>query len=107
MPNAFESLEMRVGRVLRAEPHVAASKPCYKLWIGFGPYGTKTSAAQITSLYAPEELQGRLMVCVLNLPPRSIAGFRSEVLVLGAKDTQGSVVLLAPERDVAPGERVF
>jgi tRNA-binding protein len=107
MSNAFELLEMRVGRVLRAEPHVAARKASYKLWIGFGPYGTKTSSAQITSLYAPQDLQGRLVVCAMNLPPRRIAGFTSEVLVLGVKDAQGSVVLLAPEREVSPGEQVF
>lgn len=104
---AFQILDLRVGRVLKAEPHEKARKPSYKLWIDLGPLGVKTSSAQITALYRPEELLGRLVVCAVNLGTRSIAGFPSEVLVLGARDEEGRVVLLTPEREVPLGERVF
>ncbi len=100
-------LEMRVGRVLRAEPHEKARKPAYKLWIDFGPYGIKTSSAQITELYRPEDLVGRLVVAATNLGKKRIAGFVSEVLVLGVADAEGRVVLLQPEREVPLGHRVF
>jgi len=98
---------MRVGRVLRAEPHEKARKPAYKLWIDFGPLGVKTSSAQITELYRPEDLVGRLVVAAVNLGEKRIAGFVSEVLVLGVADAQGRVVLLEPEREVPLGGRVF
>lgn len=104
---AFQILDLRVGRVIQAEPHEKARKPSYKLWIDLGPLGIKTSSAQITDLYRPEDLKGRLVVCAVNLGTRSIAGFPSEVLVLGVKDEAGRVVLLAPEREVPLGERVF
>ena len=80
---AFETLDLRVGRVLRAEPNERARKPSYKLWIDFGPLGEKTSSAQLRALYAAEELVGRLVVAAVNLGTRNIAGFTSEVLVLG------------------------
>ncbi len=98
---------MRVGRVLRAEPHERARKPAYKLWIDFGPYGVKTSSAQLTALYRPEDLVGRLVVAAVNLGKKRIAGFVSEVLVLGVADAEGRVVLLTPEREVPLGGRVF
>ncbi len=98
---------MRVGRVLRAEPHERARKPAYKLWIDFGPYGVKTSSAQLTALYRPEDLIGRLVVAAVNLGEKRIAGFVSEVLVLGVADAEGRVVLLTPEREVPLGGRVF
>jgi len=104
---AFQTLDLRVGRILKAEPHEKARKPSYKLWIDFGPLGVKTSAAQITELYRPEDLTGRLVVAAVNLGVRSIAGFPSEVLVLGARDAAGRVVLLTPEREVPLGEKVF
>jgi len=104
---AFETLDLRVGRVLRAEPNERARKPSYKLWIDFGPAGEKTSSAQIRALYTAEELVGRLVVAVVNLGTRNIAGFVSEVLVLGLPDAQGQVVLLAVERDVPLGGRVY
>lgn len=107
MTNAFDTLEMRVGRIMRVEPNAAARKPSYKMWIDFGPLGEKTSSGQFTTLYAPENLVGRLVVCTINLGTRSIAGFPSEVLVMGANDAEGNVVLLSVERDVAPGERVY
>ena len=104
---AFAALDMRVGRVVRAEPHDRARKPAYRLWLDFGPLGARTSSAQLTELYRPEELVGRLVVAAVNLGTRSVAGFSSEVLVLGAPDDAGRVVLLAVERDVPPGVRVY
>jgi tRNA-binding protein len=104
---AFETLDLRVGRVLRAEPNERARKPAYKLWIDFGPLGEKTSSAQLRALYATEELVGRLVIAAVNLGERNIAGFKSEVLVLGLPNTAGEVVLLAAERDVPLGGRVY
>ncbi|MEN2981827.1 MAG: tRNA-binding protein [Thermus sp.] len=104
---AFQLLDLRIGRILRAEIHEKARKPSYKLWVDLGPLGVKTSSAQITELYRPETLAGRLVVCAVNLGTRVIAGFPSEVLVLGAKDAEGRVVLLTPEREVPLGEKVF
>jgi len=103
----MEGVDLRVGRVVRAEPHEKARKPAYKLWIDFGPLGVKTSSAQITELYRPEDLVGRLVVAAVDLGEKRIAGFVSQVLVLGAADAEGRVVLLTPEREVPPGSRVF
>ncbi|HKT60389.1 MAG TPA: tRNA-binding protein [Gemmatimonadales bacterium] len=105
--DAFEALDLRVGRVVRAEPNERARKPSYKLWIDFGPLGEKTSSAQLRALYTADELVGRLVVAAVNLGSRNIAGFLSEVLVLGLPDQQGKVVLLAVERDVPLGGRVY
>lgn len=104
---AFATLDMRVGRILRAEPNERARKPSYKLWIDFGPLGEKTSSAQLRALYAAEDLVGRLVVAAVNLGSRNIAGFTSEVLVLGLPDESGEVVLLAVEREVPLGGRVY
>ncbi len=104
---AFEALDLRVGRIVRVEPNEKARKPAYKLWVDLGPLGIRTSSAQLTELYAPEDLQGRLVIAAVNLGVRRIAGFPSEVLVLGVPDADGRVVLLAPEREVPPGGRVF
>lgn len=104
---AFQTLDLRVGRVLRAEPNERARKPSYKLWIDFGTMGEKTSSAQLRALYRPEELVGRQVVAAVNLGSRNIAGFTSEVLVLGLPDEAGEVVLLAAERDVPLGGRVY
>jgi tRNA-binding protein len=104
---AFEALDLRVGRVLRAEANERARKPSYKLWIDFGPLGEKTSSAQLRRLYRAEDLVGRLVVAAVNLGIRNIAGFMSEVLVLGLPDAAGEVVLLAVEREVPPGGRVY
>jgi tRNA-binding protein len=109
--DVFDRVDMRAGRITRVEPFPEARKPSYKLEIDFGPLGTRKSSAQLTAHYAPEELLGRLVVAVVNFPPRRIAGFASEVLVLGLPDAgvarEGGVILLAPERDVEPGARVF
>jgi tRNA-binding protein len=104
---AFETLDLRVGRVLRVEPNEKARKPAYGLWIDFGPLGEKRSSAQLVDLYQPEELVGRLVVAAVNLGMRVIAGFTSEVLVLGLPDAGGRVVLLAVEREVPLGGRVY
>ena len=104
---AFETLDLRVGRVLRVSLNERARKPSYKLWIDFGPLGEKASSAQLRALYTAEELVGRLVVAAVNLGTRNIAGFMSEVLVLGLPDEQGNVVLLAVEREVPLGGRVY
>jgi tRNA-binding protein len=105
--DAFNTVEMRVGRIVRAERHPKARKPSYQLWIDFGPLGQRTSSAQLTDLYAPDDLVGRRIVAAMNLGARSIAGFESEVLVLGAPDPEGRVVLLCVEREVPEGARIF
>jgi tRNA-binding protein len=105
--DAFDTLDLRVGRILRAEPNERARKPAYKLWIDFGPLGEKTSSAQLAALYRPDELVGRLVVAAINLGTRDIAGFSSEVLVLGVPSAAGDVVLLEVEREVPLGGRVF
>ena len=102
----FAALDMRVGTVVAARPHPTAKRPAYQLQIDFGPLGVKASSAQIAALYAPEELIGRQVIAVVNFPPRRVAGFVSEVLVLGALAGEGAVVLLAPERRVADGDRI-
>ena len=104
---AFQTLDLRVGRVTRVEPNPKARKPAYCLWIDFGALGVKTSSAQLTELYTPAELTGRLVIAAVNLGSRLIAGFPSEVLVLGLPDAEGRVALLAVERDVPLGGRVF
>ena len=104
---ALETLDLRVGRIVRAEPNERARKPAYKLWIDFGPLGEKTSSAQLRALYPADALVGRLVVAAVNLGTRNIAGFTSEVLVLGLPDERGEVVLLAAERDVPLGGRVY
>jgi tRNA-binding protein len=104
---AFETLDLRVGRIVRAEPNERARKPSDKLWIDFGPLGEKSSSAQLRALYRVEELVGRLVVAAVNLGTRNIAGFTSQVLVLGLPSESGDVVLLAVERDVPLGGRVY
>lgn len=105
--DAFATLELRVGRIVRAEPNVGARKPSYRLWVDFGPLGERTSSAQLTNLYSADELVGRDVIAAMNLGGRRIAGFLSEVLVLGLPDDAGHVVLLQPERTVPLGGRVY
>ena len=104
---AFGTLDLRVGRIVRAEPNERARKPSFRLWIDFGILGEKTSSAQLRPLYQREELVGRLVIAAVNLGSRNIAGFSSEVLVLGLPNEEGQVVLLTPERDVPLGGRVY
>lgn len=105
--DAFQLLDVRVGRVTRVESNAAARKPSWKLWIDFGPLGEKTSSAQLKDLYTAEQLTGRLVIAAVNLGERRIAGFASQVLVLGLPDAEGRVVLLQPEREVPLGGRVY
>ena len=102
----FQAIDMRVGRVTGVEPFPEARVPAWKLEIDFGPeIGTKRSSAQITH-YEAGELDGRLVVAVVNFPPRRIAGFSSEVLVLGASDPEKGVVLLRPDEECVLGDRI-
>jgi tRNA-binding protein len=104
----FEKIDIRVGRIVRAEPFPEARKPAYKLTIDFGPeIGLKKSSAQLTRVYAVEELNGRLVLAVVNFPSRQIGPFRSEVLTLGVPDSDGAVVVIAPDREVPLGGRLF
>jgi tRNA-binding protein len=102
----FMQLDIRVGEVLRAEVFQKARKPAYQLWIDFGEeIGVKRSSAQITKLYQPETLVGRQVLGVINFPPRQVADFISEVLVLGVYAEQG-VVLIRPDEPVRKGARL-
>lgn len=104
---AFEQLDLRVGRILRAELNEKARKPAYRLWVDFGLLGMKTSSAQLTDLYTPAALNGKLIIAAVNLGTRIVAGFPSEVLVLGVPDETGRVVLLSVERELPLGGRVY
>jgi tRNA-binding protein len=102
----FAAVDMRVGQIVAVEDFPEARKPAWKLTIDFGEeLGTKRSSAQITN-YTREELEGRRIVGVVNFPPRQIGPVRSEVLVLGASDEEGRVILLAPDTDVPLGARI-
>ena len=102
----FAKVDMRVGRIVAVEDFPEARKPAWKLTIDFGPeIGTKRSSAQITE-YSREELEGRLVVAVVNFPPRQIGPFMSEVLTLGVSDADGRVILLQPDADVPLGARI-
>ena len=104
----FQRVDIRVGRVLLAEPLKGARKPAYALKIDFGAeLGVRQSSAQITEHYQPDALIGKLVLAVVNFPPRRIAGFRSEVLTLGVADEEGAVVLIAPDIAVPLGARLF
>lgn len=104
----FMKLDIRVGRIVTAEPFPKARKPAYKLTIDFGPeIGVKKSSAQITTHYTLEDLPGRLVMGVVNFPPRQIGPFISEVLTLGVPDAAGEVVLVTPGADVPLGGRLF
>jgi tRNA-binding protein len=102
----FEKVDMRVGVVVDAQPFPEARRPAYKLWIDFGPLGVKRSSAQVMHRYRLGDLVGRLVVAVVNFPAKQIGPFVSEVLVLGAYDEAGEVVLLAPDHAVDPGSRI-
>lgn len=104
----FEKVDIRVGRITRAEPFPEARKPAYKLWVDFGPgIGEKRSSAQITKHYTIEQLIGRQVLAVVNFPPRQIGPVLSEVLVLGVPDAEGQVVLTGPGHEVPLGGKLF
>lgn len=103
----FKKVDIRVGKIIQVEDFPKTRKPAYKLWIDFGILGVKKSSAQITKLYSKDDLMGRLIIAVINFPPRQIADFKSEVLVLGVVLDNDEVVLVQPGRDVPPGKRIL
>ena len=102
----FAKVDIRVGRIVEAEDFPKARKPAYQLRIDFGELGVKSSSAQITKYYEKGDLVGRLVLAVVNFPPRQIANFFSEVLTLGVVLGDGDIVLVHPERDVPLGSRI-
>lgn len=102
----FLKVEIRVGKIIQVEDFPKARKPAYKLWIDFGELGLKKSSAQITKLYTQEELIEQQVLAVVNFPPRQVADFISEVLVLGVVLEEGEVALIQPDRAVELGKRV-
>jgi tRNA-binding protein len=102
----FRKIDIRVGTIVEVLPFPRARNPSYKVAVDLGPLGVRWSSAQITS-HAPEALVGTQVCCVVNLAPRNIAGFASHVLILGARDAAGAVIVLSPRSGVAAGEAVF
>ncbi|MEQ1823467.1 MAG: tRNA-binding protein [Fimbriimonadaceae bacterium] len=104
----FEKVDIRVGRIVEAAVFERARKPSFKVCVDFGPeIGTKWSSTGVRGLYTAEELIGRQVLAVINFEPRNIAGFMSEVLVLGLPDAEGRVVLVSPDQEVPVGGRLF
>ena len=103
----FEKVDIRVGKVIKVEDFPKARKPAYKVWVDFGELGIKKSSAQATGLYSKEELEGRLVLAVVNFAPKQVADFMSEILILGLASESDEVVLVEPERQVPLGRRLF
>ncbi len=103
----FEKIDIRTGRIIKAEDFPRARKPAYKLWIDFGEIGEKKSSAQITEHYSKEELPGKSVIAVVNFPPKQVADFISEVLVLGVVLNDKDVVLIQTDRDVPAGKKIL
>lgn len=107
-PADFLKVDIRVGRITRAEPFPEARIPAFRLWVDFGPgLGERRASARITANYTPAALIGRQVLAVVNFPPRQIGPMRSEVLVLGLPDAAGEVILVAPDREVPAGGRLY
>lgn len=102
----FEKIEIRSGTIVKVNDFPKARKPAYQLSIDFGPFGVKQSSAQITHHYRPEQLVGKQVVAVVNFPPKQIANFFSECLVLGVYDENNQVILVQPDQPVANGQRI-
>ncbi len=102
----FARVDIRIGRIVSVQPFPRARNPSFKVEVALGPLGNKRSSAQITN-YSETDLIGRLVVCVVNMPHRNVAGFESEILILGAKNEEGDVILLSTLSEVAPGGKVF
>lgn len=102
----FEKIDIRSGTIIEVNTSLKVRKPSYQLNVDFGPLGIKKSSAQITSLYRPEDLVGRQVLAVVNFPPKQIADFMSECLVLGIYAEGGNVVLISPEREVPKGAQM-
>ena len=106
--DAFESVELRIGTILRVEEFPEARKPAYKVWVDFGPeLGEKKTSVQITRLYTPESLVGRQIVGVVNFPPKQVGSFMSEFLLTGFHDGEGAIVIAVPERPVPNGAKLL
>ncbi len=104
----FLKVDVRVGTIVRAEDYPEARRPAYKIWVDFGAaIGVKKTSAQITRHYRPDDLVGRQVAAVVNFPPKQIGKFRSEILVLGFPDAAGEVVMIAPDRPVPDGGRLY
>ena len=104
--NDFMKVEMRVGTIIKAEVFKEAKKPAYKVVVDFGEYGQRKSSAQITTLYTPEQLIGKQVIAVINFPPKQIATFMSECLILGSVGDENEITLLTTERPVNNGLRI-
>lgn len=104
----FEKVDVRVGRIVDVQDFPEARKPAFKLWVDFGPeLGVKKTSAQVTQNYTQDQLKGRLVAAVVNFPPRQIGKYMSEILVLGFPDADGNVTLIAPDKDVPLGGRLY
>jgi len=102
----FEKIDIRVGKIIEVEDFPEARNPSFKIKVNFGELGVKVSSAQITKLYSKEDLLNRQIVAVVNFPPKRIAGFKSEVLILGVMKEDGEVILLQPERESPLGYKI-
>ena len=105
--NHFKKVDIRVGKIIKIEDFPNALKPAYKIWIDFGNFGVKKSSAQITKLYSKNDLLNKLIIAVINFPPKQIHNFISEVLILGVLVNEDEVVLIQPDRNVPIGKRIL
>ena len=102
----FQKIDMRVGKIIEVEDFLEAKVPAFKIKVDFGKLGVKVSSAQLTNLYSKKDLLHRQIVAVVNFPPKRIAGFKSEILILGVMKEEGEVILLQPDREAPLGYRI-